>query len=228
MALTLGNACRCHSSTVHLAARSFAALPSGRFGAVALLYTAKCSWITDNCGASGQGSHSAAFIAAELVYGDQEMLAAAQLSRASRKPFALEQSKPHPVTIIACLCTNEHRPPRSPRAHVFTRCGLAQRPHQLTGVTLSVMSPGTFPTAFVTLRRRSASVRVLPMQYFVPTDSQRVVQVELSKSLHSALKTLARQSRGVSQGAQSQRSPSQHLRAFSDLHTACLVHHSAS
>ena len=123
MALTLGNACRCHLSTVHLAARSFAALPSGRFGAVALLYTAKCSWITDNCGASGQGSHSAAFIAAELVYGDQEMLAAAQLSRASRKPFALEQSKPHPVTIIACLCTNEHQPPRSPRAHVFTPCG---------------------------------------------------------------------------------------------------------
>lgn len=50
-------------------------------------YIAKCSWITDKCDVSGQGSHSAAYIAAESVCGDQEMLAAARQSRASRKPF---------------------------------------------------------------------------------------------------------------------------------------------
>jgi hypothetical protein len=50
-------------------------------------YIAKCSRITDNCGVKGQGSNSAAHTTAESVYGDQAMLAVAQLSRASHKPF---------------------------------------------------------------------------------------------------------------------------------------------
>ena len=75
-------------STVHSAERSFEALPSRQFGpALPIDWQQLTGLQIIEASPPGQGSDSAAKASAEPVSGEQEELAAAQLSRAPCKPF---------------------------------------------------------------------------------------------------------------------------------------------
>jgi hypothetical protein len=105
----------------------------------------------------GQGSHSAALTAAESVCGDQEMLAAARASRASRKPFNSSwiNSKPHPVSkILHDFLQMSNWPPARASSSCLHSLRLARAATPVTGVTLSVCVSGDFPDSFLRRQER--------------------------------------------------------------------------